>query len=230
MSVETPQGARQYAVRTGPDESLPVRAVRALLVGLTRLVTGVQARWAGCAPTEVQRVYFANHSSHLDTLVIWAALPPHLRARTRPVAAADYWDRPGLRRWLARRVLNAVLVDRAAAQEGLKGSREALRCILDALDQGDSLILFPEGTRGDGVRVGELRPGLFMVARERPGVELVPTYLQNLSRILPKGEYLPVPLLASTTFGTPIGLGAGEGRPAFLERARQAIVSLGGEP
>ncbi|MFZ0789498.1 MAG: lysophospholipid acyltransferase family protein, partial [Chromatiaceae bacterium] len=150
--------------------------------------------------------------------------------RTRPVAAADYWDRAGLRRWLARRVLNAVLVDRVAAQEGLKGSREALRCITTALAQGDSLILFPEGTRGDGVEVAELKPGLYIVARERPEVELVPVYLQNLSRILPKGEYLPVPLLASTTFGSPIRLEPGEGRPAFLERARQAIASLGAEP
>lgn len=226
MSAE-PSVAPAASAVAGPDQGLSARLARALLVGLTRLVTGAQARWLGPAPAGAQRVYFANHSSHLDTLVIWSALSSELRARTRPVAAADYWGRPGLRRWLARRVLNAVLVDRAAAAEGLKGSREALRCILDALTQGDSLILFPEGTRGDGVQVGELRPGLFLVARERPGVGLVPVYLQNLSRILPKGEVLPVPLLASVSFGGAIRLEPGEARRDFLARARQAIVALG---
>jgi 1-acyl-sn-glycerol-3-phosphate acyltransferase len=229
MSADAPKAGPE-AVPVGPDQGLSARAARTFLVGLTRLVTGARARWAGGVPAEAQRVYFANHSSHLDTLVIWSSLPAGLRARTRPVAAADYWDKAGLRRWLARRVLNVVLVDRAAAQEGLRGSREALRCLLAALDLGDSLILFPEGTRGDGVQVGELKPGLFLVARERPGVGLVPVYLQNLSRILPKGEVLPVPLLASVTFGGAIRLEPGEGRREFLERARQAIVALGAGP
>ncbi|MBV5273374.1 MAG: 1-acyl-sn-glycerol-3-phosphate acyltransferase [Lamprocystis purpurea] len=198
-------------------------AAARLLAGLTRLITGVRAQWAGAAPTTAQRVYYANHSSHLDTLVIWASLPAPLRARTRPVAAADYWDRPGLRRWLACQVLNALLVERA----GGCGSREALRRIDESLAAGDSLILFPEGTRGDGTTVGELKPGLYFVARQRPTVELVPVYLQDLSRILPKGEVLPVPLLGSATFGAPLALAPGEDRHAFLQRARAALIGLG---
>ncbi len=140
------------------------------------------------------------------------------------MAAADYWDHPGLRRWLvACRVLNALLVERA----GRCGSREALRRIDDALAAGDSLILFPEGTRGDGTTVGELKSGLYFVARQRPTVELVPVYLQDLSRILPKGEVLPVPLLGSATFGAPLVLAPGEDRHAFLQRVRAALISLG---
>ncbi|WP_295389870.1 1-acyl-sn-glycerol-3-phosphate acyltransferase [uncultured Thiodictyon sp.] len=194
-----------------------------LLAFLTRLITGVRARWVGSAPTSAQRVYYANHSSHLDTLVIWAALPAPLRARTRPVAAADYWDRPGLRRWLACEVLNALLVDRSTGS----GSREALHRIDQALAAGDSLIIFPEGTRGDGTSIGDLKPGLYFIAHQRPGVELVPVYLQDLSRILPKGEVLPVPLLGSATFGAPLTLAAGEDRHAFLQRARAALIALG---
>jgi 1-acyl-sn-glycerol-3-phosphate acyltransferase len=194
-----------------------------LLALLTRLITGVQARWVAGAPSTAQRVYFANHTSHLDTLVIWASLPPLLRERTRPVAAADYWDRPGLRRWLATQVLHALLVERAAGC----GSREALRRIDEALAAGDSLILFPEGTRGDGATIGALKPGLYFVARQRPEVELVPVFLQNLSRILPKGEVLPVPLLGSATFGAPLALGPGEDRSRFLQRARDALINLG---
>lgn len=195
-----------------------------LLAGLTRLITGVQARWDCCAPSTARRVYFANHSSHLDTLVIWASLPAALRARTRPVAAADYWDRPGPRRWLAGAVLNALLVDRS----GGCGSRDSLRRIAAALAAGDSLILFPEGTRGDGSAVGELKPGLYFVAEHCPDVELVPVYLQDLSRILPKGEVLPVPIIGSAIFGAPLSLQPGEGRDAFLTRARDALLALRG--
>lgn len=197
-----------------------------VLVTLTRLVTGAQARWVGSAPTTGQRVYFANHSSHLDALVLWAALPPELRGHTRPVAAADYWDRPGVRGWIARNLLNAVLVDRSSA----RGGREALERLTQALAEGASLILFPEGTRGDGVNIGDLKPGIYFVAKSRPDVELVPVYLQNLCRILPKGEILPVPLLGSSTFGPPLQLSPGETRGDFLVRARDALVTLGGQP
>jgi 1-acyl-sn-glycerol-3-phosphate acyltransferase len=172
-----------------------------------------------------RRVYFANHSSHLDALTIWASLPPELRAQTRPVAAADYWDRSGLRGWLAGKVLNAVLVDRSTP--GAK--RKALTQLTDALDEGSSLILFPEGTRGHGDAVGELRPGLYFIARERPQVQLIPVYLENLSRILPKGECLPVPLLGSATFGPPLHLRPGESRSDFLQRTRSALIALGDE-
>jgi 1-acyl-sn-glycerol-3-phosphate acyltransferase len=202
------------------------RLAAALLASLTRLITGVRARWVTGGATAAQRVYYANHTSHLDTLVIWASLPPAMRAKTRPVAAADYWDRPGIRRWLACRVLNVLLVERG---QGC-GSREALFKIAEALKQGDSLILFPEGTRGDGTTLGEMKPGLYFVARQCPDVELVPVYLQNLSRILPKGEYLPVPIIGSAAFGAPLSLRAGEDRGLFLQRAREALLELGAQP
>lgn len=193
----------------------------ALLAALTRLITGVRARWVSADLPTGQRLYYANHSSHLDALVIWASLPAAMRARTRPVAAADYWDRPGPRRWLACRVLNALLIERQGC-----GSRESLNRIAEALRQGDSLILFPEGTRGDGSTLGELKPGLYFVARQLPSVTLVPVHLQNLSRILPKGEYLPVPIIGRATFGAPLALHPDEDRESFLKRARDALLAL----
>jgi 1-acyl-sn-glycerol-3-phosphate acyltransferase len=199
-----------------------VTLVAGLLVGLTRLISGVQARWLGSQPVARQRLYYANHSSHLDALVIWSALPPELRRVTRPVAAADYWERGSLRPFLAREVLGAVLIDR---RNGV-GAREALARIDAALHEGQSLILFPEGTRGDGVTLGSFKPGLFHIARSHPEVELVPVYLQNLNRILPKGDFLPVPLLGSATFGPALPVEPGETRQAFLERARTALLNL----
>jgi 1-acyl-sn-glycerol-3-phosphate acyltransferase len=197
--------------------------VASALVGLTRLVTGVKARWAGCEPCARQRLYYANHTSHLDAMVIWSALPPALRRKTRPVAAADYWERSRLRRFLAREVINAVLIDRSAPG----GPRDALARIFAALTQGHSLIFFPEGTRGEGGAMGELKPGLYHIARKHSEVELVPVYLQNLNRILPKGEVLPVPLLGNATFGQPLPHIPGESRENFLRRARAALVELG---
>ena len=194
-----------------------------LLVLCTRLVSGVRARWVGGEPGTRQRLYYANHSSHLDALVIWAALPPPLRQTTAPVAAADYWQRGRLRRFLAGQVLAAVLIDRRTGA----GAREALTRIDTALQQGQSLILFPEGTRGDGINLAPFKPGLFHIGRSHPEVELVPVYLQNLNRILPKGDFLPVPLLGSATFGAPLARVPGEARQAFLERARAALIELG---
>ena len=89
-----------------------------------------------------------------------------------------------------------------------------------------SVILFPEGTRGSGDEPARFKSGLYYIAKARPTLELVPVYLENLGRILPKGEFLPVPLLATATFGSPLRLVEGESRDAFLERARAAIIAL----
>jgi 1-acyl-sn-glycerol-3-phosphate acyltransferase len=206
--------------------------IAALVVGIARLLSGSQARWVGCEPSLAQRVYFANHSSHLDFVVLWAALPAPLRRLTRPVAARDYWEATALRRYLAVRVFNAALVTRGL--EGAGADRAAIvaaatRSVEDAaaaLGDRHSLILFPEGTRGAGPEPGPFKSGLYHLARRRPDVELVPACLENLNRILPKGEVLPVPLMGSVSFGTPLRLEPGEARDAFLARARDALLAL----
>jgi 1-acyl-sn-glycerol-3-phosphate acyltransferase len=191
-----------------------------LIVGATRLLVGGQGVWAGCAPSDRQRIYFANHSSHLDTILVWAAMPAHLRRRVRPVAAADYWGKGRLQRRIALGVLNAVLIDRQTR------SSDPLAPLKAALAGGDSLILFPEGTRGTGELPGPFKPGLYHLAKEFPEVELVPVLLDNLRRALPKGSLLPVPLSCVARFGCPMRMGEGEAKPAFLERARSAVVGL----
>lgn len=196
---------------------------------LIRLLTGVQARWVdGAEPVEPdgrvpQRVYFANHASNLDAPVIWASLPRPLRRVTRPIAAADYWS-SGLRHVFAVRVLNAVLIERKKVTK----SNHPLVPMEAALDAGDSLIIFPEGTRlaDDDSPPAEFKPGLFHLARKYPAVQFVPVYLENLNRILPKGEFLIVPLLAAAHFGPPLDTVDGEDKHAFLDRARAALLKL----
>lgn len=188
----------------------------------TRLVSGASVRWRGAGPSTAAKVYFANHTSHLDGAVIWAVLPGDMRRRTRPVAARDYWEANPLRRWLAARVFNALLVDRLHPRKALTDLDRMTR----VLERGDSLIIFPEGSRGDGLRIGEFKGGLHRLAAENPTVEFIPVYLENLNRILPKGEVFPVPLISHLTFGLPLARVADEGKDAFLERARQAVMDL----
>ena len=196
--------------------------IAALLAGLARVISGATVRWSGCAPDTRSRIYFANHTSHFDFLVLWSALPGEVRAVTRPVAAKDYWEAGRLRRYFATRVFRAVLIDR----RHLADEDDPVEVMLTAMGDRHSLILFPEGTRGTSGEVGPFRGGLYDLALLRPQAELVPVYIENLNRILPKGEFLPLPLMSSVTFGPVLRVGVGETKAAFLERARGAILSL----
>jgi 1-acyl-sn-glycerol-3-phosphate acyltransferase len=199
------------------------KALAGLITSFTRVLTGAKARWIGCAPIPVQRIYFANHSSHADFVLIWASLPPELRVRTRPVAGADYWEEGRVKRFIIHEVLHGVLV----ARDRKSGSQDPIEAMVGALDLGDSLILFPEGTRNttDEVLL-PFKSGLYRVAAQRPAVELVPVWMENLGRVLPKGETIPVPLLCSINFGAPIHIGPGEEKAVFLERTRRVLLEL----
>ena len=173
-----------------------------LLVAAVKVFIGAYPRWVGSRPTDTQRIYFANHASHLDTVALWSALPPALRERTRPVAARDYWSK-GVRKVIADKGFNAVLIERDRS----KCVGDPLQPLHDALDAGDSLILF-------------------QVEQHYPHVELVPVYLDNARRALPKGSLVPVPLVCTARFGAPLNRIADEDKAQFLERARNAVVEL----
>ena len=276
-----------------------------LLLGVVRLLTGAQARWYGCPPKAEQRIYFANHQSHADLVMIWAALPEELRSITRPIAARDYWANTPFKRWITTEVFNAVYVERggaplvpsapaasastkpavptliptariepsmdpiepfmiqvpppapaafavkavqlplialpstepdasassAATASDAIGSpapeaADPLAPLIEALTSGDSIIIFPEGTRGHTGEPQKFKSGLFTLAQLFPDVVLVPAWIDNIQRVMPKGEVVPVPILCSVTFGAPIRLEEGEERRPFLDRAREAVVAL----
>lgn len=193
-----------------------------ILVGLVRLLVGAHGRWLGCEPKPVQRIYFANHSSHLDTLALWAALPPLLRQRTRPVAARDYWGKGGLRGFIAEHGFRAVYIERD--RERREG--DPLEPLCEALAAGDSLIIFPEGTRSPDPLPQPFKAGLYHLARRHPQAELVAVYLDTLHRAMPKGSLLPVPLTCMVRFGRVLRLAEGEDKESFLQRAHAAVVEL----
>ena len=196
-------------------------ALRFGLLGVVRLLAGAHADWQGCAPQRRQRIYYANHTSHFDTLVIVAALPAELRSETHPVAALDYWGASALRRFIAVECLNAVLIDRSG-----QSSADPLQAPAALLARGHSLILFPEGTRGTDGDVGRFRSGLYNLTQRFPQAELVPVYLDNPRRVMPKGSFLIVPLICTARFGAPLTPDLSEDREQFLLRARSALMAL----
>jgi 1-acyl-sn-glycerol-3-phosphate acyltransferase len=195
---------------------------RTLLAVIARFLSGASVRWIDCQPDTCQRVYFANHTSHLDPIVIWSSLPAAVRALTRPVAAKDYWEQGWVRRYLARKVFDALLIDR----KDIKVHQSPVDLMLKAMGDTHSVIIFPEGGRNTGAEIGEFKSGLYYMAKKRPDLELVPVHLDNMNRVLPRGEFLPVPLLSCITFGSPIWLEAGEPKTDFLNRARDAVRRL----
>ena len=261
------------------------------LLGAIRLLTGAQARWYGCPPKAEQRIYFANHQSHVDLVMIWAALPEELRSITRPIAARDYWANTPFKRWITTEVFNAIYVERsagaptspvvlvpvpapqtttrtavgqriapsldpmpwpalpaaaaastmtmagavqqplaldaaAASPPPAADGPDPLAPLVEALNSGDSIIIFPEGTRGHTGEPQKFKSGLFTLAQLFPDVVLIPAWIDNVQRVMPKGEIVPVPILCSVTFGAPVRLEAGEERRAFLDRARSAVLAL----
>lgn len=199
--------------------------IAALITGGAQLITGVRGHWSGCGPSPAQRIYYANHSSHIDFLLLWAALPPDLRAKTRPVAAHDYWSEGALRRYIGKQVFRGVFVERTWSDR----AASPIAPMIEALDHGDSLILFPEGTRGAGAGLLPFKSGIFHVAKERPDVDLVPVWMDNSYRVMPKGAVLPVPFLCRVTFGAPLHLEANEDRTAFVDRLRRHLLELKAE-
>lgn len=194
-----------------------------VLVGIVKLLVGAYPRWVGSQPEALQRLYFANHTSHIDTLALWSALPIRLRKHTHPVAARDYWG-AGLRHYIATKALHAVLIDRARARP----DDNPLAPLIEVLTKGESLIIFPEGTRGKQSIPAAFKSGLYHLAAQFPQVQLIPVYLENLHRSMPKGAVIPIPMTCTVRFGSPMALAAGESKDSFLTRAREAVINLAG--
>jgi 1-acyl-sn-glycerol-3-phosphate acyltransferase len=190
---------------------------------LTKALTGARILWQGCAPAAGPRVYYANHASHGDFALLWSCLPPDLRVRTRPVAGADYWLKGRLRRYVAERVIRAVLIDRNPETR----TEDPIRQMAAIVEHGDSLIVFPEGTRNTGDEtLLPFKSGIYHLAQACPDVEFVPVWIENARRVMPKGKLLPLPLLCTLTVGAPITLLPAEDKAAFVDRTRNALLAL----
>lgn len=204
-------------------KSVIARPVAAAILLFARAVTAVRPIWNESGLPRRRSVYFANHSSHGDFILIWAVLPPRLRRRVRPVAGADYWLKSRLRSFIGRDVFNAVLIER----DREKRTTDPVTQMGEAMQEGSSLIFFPEGTRNQTDEpLQPFKSGLYHLATLQPDFDLVPVWITNLNRVMPKGEFIPVPLICTVAFGAPLRLADGESKEAFLERARDALLAL----
>ena len=193
------------------------------IIGFSRFITAVRGIWIGIEPDTRKRVYFANHASMGDFILLWTALPTYARRKTRPVAGADYWLKSKLRNFIGSDVFNAVLIDRNKDTR----TKDPVEIMVEALDNDDSLILFPEGTRNTtDAKILPFKTGLYHLAKARPDVDLVPVWIENLRRVLPKGEIVPIPYICTVTFGAPIRINPGEEKQAFLHRAEREMLNL----
>lgn len=197
------------------------RLTSSILAGIAKVLSGSTVRWHESQPDPCQRIYFANHTSHLDALVLWSSLPRVVREVTRPVAAKDYWSKGPIRRYIAS-CFNAMLIDR----EEIKVHQSPVDVMIREIGLQYSLIVFPEGTRNHEEEMQEFKSGLYYLSKKRPDLELIPVYMDNLNRVLPRGEFLPVPLLSCITFGPPMWLEPKEPKTEFLKRAREAVRRL----
>ncbi|MCL2591182.1 MAG: 1-acyl-sn-glycerol-3-phosphate acyltransferase [Betaproteobacteria bacterium] len=197
------------------------KALASVFCIASRILTGARATWRGTQPEARARVYYANHRSHGDFILIWAILPPALRAVTRPIAAADYWLAGSFRRYLIERVFRGVLINRH-----VEHGDDPIGAMHGPLEAGESLIVFPEGTRNQGDGILPFKPGIHHLAKKRPETEFVPVWIENLGRALPKGGILVVPLLCTVTIGEPVTLEPGEPRADFIDRCRNALLAL----
>ncbi len=196
---------------------------RFLFIIILRLLSACRRRWTVQLSPETQKIYFANHGSNLDFPVIWVALPKPFRDKLRPVAARDYWNANPIRRFLSKDVLRAIHIDRVKAD---RVHENPLLPIEEALDQGFSILIFPEGTRSLTGEIAQFKSGIFHLSQKYPNVELVPLYLHLLNRILPKGEIVPVPFISTMFIGAPLVRTANEDKVTFLTRSREAMVAL----
>lgn len=197
-----------------------------VLCQVIKFVSGINVRWLCDCCSQRQRIYFANHSSHLDAFVLWAALPLKVRLQTRVVAAKDYWEKTNLRRFISHKIYNPLLIERHS-HFSCDDPQHPINQMMYALNSHYSLIIFPEGTRSEDGRIQPFKSGLYHICEKNPSIELIPVYLENLNRILPKGEILFIPLIGSITFGKSLYFKTSEDKETFLERARRSIEELG---
>ena len=208
----------------GPNPLLQRLFFRLLVRPVVMVVLGLNVRHRERLPASGPAVVIANHNSHLDTVVLMSLFPPRLLRRLRPVAAADYFLRGGPLSWFALRVMGIVGVERKRSHET---PRDPLAPAAAALERGDVLVLFPEGTRGEPEQLARFKSGVAHLARRFPQTPVVPVFLHGLGKSLPRGSLLPVPFFCDVFVGEP--LHGRQDTHAFMDELAARMTALAEE-
>lgn len=172
-----------------------------LVRSFLKIIVGVKFDDARFLLSEKQFVIVANHNSHLDTMTLMAVIPRKIIHKVRPVAAADYFAKSGWQAKLSRFFINALLIQRKRDKE--HPENDPINKMIAALDEGYSLIIFPEGSRGEPEKMQPLKPGIGLVLSQRPDVKFVPAFMVGMGKAMPKGDSLIVPYNSYLKFGKP---------------------------
>lgn len=168
-------------------------------------------------------VYYANHNSHADFVMVWISLPKPWRNDARPVAGADYWLKGKIRRFLINHVFKGLLVMRNG-----NDPKSITQQMSQSITAGNSLIIFPEGTRNtsDDIQLLPFKTGIYHLAKENPNIRFIPIWIDKINRVLPKGKLIPIPLICDVHIGQPIQLLENESKEEFLARSRNTLLAL----
>lgn len=172
-----------------------------LMRGFLKIFIGVKYRNKEILKTIPQFIIVSNHNSHVDTMALLSALPFEKIRKVRPVAAGDYFGKSKMKAFITRLFVNALLIPRSKPVDG-KG-KDPVQMMLDQLTKGRSLILFPEGSRGEPEKLQKFKRGIGFLLSKNPHIHFVPVFMQGMGKILPKGEGLVVPFDSYVIFGNP---------------------------
>ncbi len=164
-----------------------------------RIIVGIRYHNKDVLKTVKQFIIVSNHNSHLDSLALMSSLSSSQIANTHPVAAGDYFGQSPMRAFFTRFFTNAILIPRTA----IKGGQNPIRMMSASLNSGSSLILFPEGSRGEPEKMQEFKKGVGLILKMHPDIPFVPVFMKGMGRVLPKGERMFVPFDTYVCFGEP---------------------------
>ena len=164
---------------------------------LILIIIGLNVRHRERLPKNGPAIVVANHNSHLDTFVLMTLLPFRLLSRLHPVAAADYFLKNRLLAWFSCKIIGIIPIQRS----GITAKSDPLAGCSEALERGEILILYPEGSRGEPERMSNFKSGIAHLSKRYPDVPIYPVFLHGLGRALPKDEAILVPFFCDVFVG-----------------------------
>ncbi|HVT52163.1 MAG TPA: lysophospholipid acyltransferase family protein [Dongiaceae bacterium] len=196
-----------------------------VLIGrpLVLVVLGLNVRNGSGLPKNGPAILVANHNSHIDTFVLISLFPLKLLGKLRPVAAADYFLSNRALAWFTLNIVNMIPIERAAKGK-IDRNADPLEACVKALQAGEILLVFPEGTRGEAETLAKFKGGVARLKEQFPDMPVIPIYMHGLGRVMPKGEIALVPVVVDVFVGDPVPWSGN--RADFTRAMEEAVIAL----